>query len=207
MKNFLLCLLWTISVQFVCAQNYYREGFYTEGYDLKADEDITFEVKSSGITLFLTNVTNELLNKSLAWRDGRLVTPEEYDAMKEGELDIPSVKRAFLETFTEQEYTLLKDGKDYMYLYMNINSEGRMTEVAFFITTTPRTLAIPPEKYALLEKNLKEHLRYTLSEDEKKLQFFRIDVPIAFQYLGLHYLKFSDDDRPNIDSLQHLTTP
>lgn len=206
MKNSLWCLLWVFAAQSLFAQNYYREGVYTDGYDLKANNAITFEVTSSGVRLILNNVTNELLSKSLAWRDGRLVTPDEYDAMEVGDLDVASVKQAFRETFTEQEYNILKDGKDCIYLYMNINAEGRMTEVAFFITATPRTRAIPPEKYALLEKKLKEHLRYTLSEDEKKLQFLRLDVPIAFQYLGL-YEKIAGGERPIIDSLQHLTTP
>ncbi len=206
MKKLGLILFWVCIAQSVFAQSYYREGRYSDGYDLKAGE-ITFHVTSSGISYFLDNVTNVLLSQPIVWQDGRRVTREEYETLKEGELNIESVKKAFRETFTEQEYHALKEGKDYMSLYMNINSEGRMTEVLLYFDDTPRTRAIPPEKYALLEKNLKEHLRYTLSEDEKKLQFFRIDVPIAFQYLGLHYLKFSDDDRPNIDSLQHLTTP
>ena len=154
----------------------------------------------------MDNVTNELLNKPIVRLDGKPLTLEEYEALEEGELDIPSVQTAFRETFTESEYRALQAGKDYMSLYMNISPEGRMTEVVFFIAGTPRTRAVPPEKYALLEKNLKTYLRYRVSDDEKRLQFFRLDVPIAFRSLGLYEkdaLTVSSGGQPVPDSELH----
>ncbi len=205
MKKIVLFLCWGLAAQVVFAQNYYREGVYTDGYDLKAG-DITFEVRSNGLDIILDNVTNELLNKPIVRLDGKPLTLEEYEALEEGELDIPSVQTAFRETFTESEYRALQAGKDYMSLYMNISPEGRMTEVVFFIAGTPRTRAVPPEKYALLEKNLKTYLRYRVSDDEKRWQFFRLAVPIAFRSLGLYEkdaLTVSSGGQPVPDSELH----
>lgn len=205
MKKFGFILLWVCIAQVAFAQSYYREGSYIDGYDLKAG-DITFHITSTGTSYSFNNVTNGLLDKPIMWRDGRRVTREEYEALEEGELDIASVKKAFQETFTEEEYDALKEGKDYMSLYMSIDTEGRMVEVSLYFDATPRTRAIPPEQYALLEKNLKKYLRYTLSEDEKKLQFLRLDIPIAFQHLML-YEKFLEVKQPHIDDRVPLTTP
>jgi len=199
MKKFFLLLLLGFFVESILAQSYYREGIYTDGYDLNAG-DITFKVSSSGLGLILENVENEWSHKPIMWLDGKWLSEPEYEALAEGQLDISSVKKAFRETFTEDEYKALVAGKDYMSLYMTMSTEGQVIDVTFFITISPRMVAVAPEKYALLENNLKRYVRYAVTEDEKKLKFFRLDIPIAFQSL---HLRYSDFDRgPIIDAEQ-----
>lgn len=171
----------------VCAAtNVVAQYHYTHGVDAVA-KDITFEVRVSPYTIYLNNVINELISKPISWSNGDGLTKEEYESFTLGIIDQGGLRQAIRETFSEAEYEALKIGKDYMELFTVINADGQMVEVAFYIHKSPRTEAFGPEKYALLEQNLKQYVIYSKTEDMQKLSFWRSFHRIDFDSLGILY--------------------
>lgn len=179
----------------------YAQGYYIEGTDVKAGE-ITYEVGYAWDQLFLFNVANVKDNERLVFADGSFVREDEYDGISPGEMNLSSLKSAVRETFTEAEYRVLSDGGDQLDVYLVESLEGKILELDFIIRVSPRTLALPPEKYALLEKNLKKHVRFTVTEDEKKLQFIRTIITIDFKAVGLNYLNFKGGEPIDAEELK-----
>lgn len=159
---------------------------YIHGIDAVA-KDITFDVRTSPYTFYLNNVTNELINKPISWSNEDGLTQDEYESLTLGAINTNGLRKAICETFTETEYKTLKQGKDYMELFTVIDNEGRILEIAFYIHKSPRTEAFSPDKYALLEQNLKQYVTYSQTEDMQKLLFWRSFHRIDFDSLGILY--------------------
>lgn len=166
------------------------QSYYVDGEDVKAGNYV-YEVKVGvgGLTLYLNNVESQWINSDLIYADGTYVTEDEYDRMVLGKLDMQTLEKAVMETFTEDEYRSLSDHKDQMTLLFVKSPEGRLAEVGFMIDASPRTLGFPPEKYALFEENMKKYVRFSVTEDEKQLRFSRAFYFLHFENLHLHYLK------------------
>ncbi len=162
--------------------------YYVDGEDVKAGNYV-YEVKVRPWSISLYNVQNRLIDSDLVYADGTYVTEDEYDRMVLGKLDMQTLEKAVMETFTEDEYRSLSDHKDQMTLLFVKSPEGRLAEVGFMIDASPRTLGFPPEKYALFEENMKKYVRFSVTEDEKQLRFSRAFYFLHFENLHLHYLK------------------
>ena len=137
----------------------------------------------------LSNAANELLDQPIVRLDGTELTEAEYEDLSVGELEAGTLQQALLQTFTQEEYKALVQGKDVMRLLLVQRFDGCIAEVAFFIRDSPRTAALPPEKYALLERNIKSYVRYSLTAEEKQLKFVRMEIILNFAKMRLFYLK------------------
>ncbi len=164
------------------------QSYYVDGEDVKAGNYV-YEVKVRPWSISLYNVQNRLIDSDLVYAGGTYVTEDEYNRMVLGRLDMQTLKKAVMETFTEDEYRSLSDHKDQMTLLFVKSPEGRLAEVGFMIDASPRTLGFPPEKYALFEENMKKYVRFSVTEDEKRLRFSRAFYFLHFENLHLHYLK------------------
>ena len=164
------------------------QSYYVDGEDVKAGNYV-YEVKVRPWSISLYNVQNRLIDSDLVYADGTYVTEDEYNRMVLGKLDMQTLEKAVMETFTEDEYRSLSDHKDQMTLLFVKSPEGRLAEVGFMIDASPRTLGFPPEKYALFEANMKKYVRFSVTEDEKQLRFSRAFYFLHFENLHLHYLK------------------
>ena len=164
------------------------QSYYVDGEDVKAGNYV-YEVKVRPWSISLYNVQNRLIDSDLVYADGTYVTEDEYNRMVLGKLDMQTLEKAVMETFTEDEYRSLSDHKDQMTLLFVKSPEGRLAEVGFMIDASPRTLGFPPEKYALFEANMKKYVRFSVTEDEKQLRFSRAFYFLHFENLHLQYLK------------------
>ncbi len=169
-------MCWIVAAQTVFAQNY-----YSESTTLTAD-GITFTVKNKyGVYYNLENAQNVVSHRPTEYLDGTNAEPWDYDP---GEIDVESFKKAFTETFTEEEGARLRDGKDAIWVILVKNNRGEVLEVSFSARISPRTSAIPPSKYALYERNLKKYVRWkTITDDEKKLNIMHETRELIFSYL------------------------
>ena len=169
-------MCWIVAAQTVFAQNY-----YSESTTLTAD-GITFTVKNKyGMYYEVENAQNVVSHRPTEYLDGTNAEPWDYDP---GEIDVESFKKAFTETFTEEEGARLRDGKDAIWVILVKNNRGEVLEVSFSARISPRTSAIPPSKYALYERNLKKYVRWkTITDDEKKLNIMHETRELIFSYL------------------------
>lgn len=173
---------------------------YTHGIDTVAQE-ITFDVRVSPYTIYLKNTANELIDKPITWVSGIELTKDEYNALTLGIMDQGGLRKAIRETFSEAEYAALKNGKDYIELFTVINADGQILELVFYIHKSTRTETLSPDKYELLEQNLKLYATYSITDDMQKLSFWRSFHLIDFASLGILY-KNQDPGIALPDSLQ-----
>ena len=82
-------------------------------------------------------------------------------------------------------------------------SEGNTTEVGFSLDYEPCMLSIPPEKYALLEKNLKRYVKWDVNLFGRKLQFMHGMSFVNFSKIRLQY----PSSEPEIPDLTVPTGP
>lgn len=160
---------------------------YRAGEQVTAD-GITFEVDGSMPTVWLLeNVENTLSDDTLYYKDGRPLEPENYDLVSAKALP-GSLNRALTATFTESEFEELQAQTDEsLILYVTISpAEGRVCEVGFIMDREAMQL-IPPEKFALLEKNLKQYVTYEVNALGKQLQYLGGPVFVNFSRLHLDY--------------------
>lgn len=150
----------------VSAQDYYT------GKSTVTADGITFSVSVyQGVILSLSNITNTRENSPEVYKDGSPIEPEfeEYAVAN----TVPgSVEKAFTETFTQQEYEALRqDAAANIDIGYIISPQGVTEEVSFVMDYAPCMLAIPPSKFALLEKNLKRYVKWEVNLFGRKLQF------------------------------------
>lgn len=204
MKNYLnsalipLCLILSLNTQYT-----YAQYPYTHRVDAVA-KDMTFSVlRGADVFMTLSNVENELGNQDIVWTDGTPLTEREYSRIAIGDIDVSGFYRAIRETFSEEEYKVLETNKDRMEVILTGSPTGQVLEVTWMINVTPRTDAITPDQFALFEQNIKKYVTYTVTEDMKKLQFFRAIHNLNFGMLGVKYR----DSNPGVilpDSVQAL---
>lgn len=188
----------------VCAAtNVVAQYHYTHRVDAVA-KDMTFSVlRGADVFMTLSNVENELGNQDIVWTDGTPLTEREYSRIAIGDIDVSGFYRAIRETFSEEEYKVLETNKDRMEVILTGSPTGQVLEVTWMINVTPRTDAITPDQFALFEQNIKKYVTYTVTEDMKKLQFFRAIHNLNFGMLGVKYR----DSNPGVilpDSVQAL---
>lgn len=171
-----------------CPAAVWAQNNYVHGVELSVD-GITYDVTHTPGVIALSNAANELLDQPIVRLDGTELTEAEYEDLSVGELEAGTLQQALLQTFTQEEYKALVQGKDVMRLLLVQRSDGCIAEVAFFIRDSPRTAALPPEKYALLERNIKSYVRYSLTAEEKQLKFVRMEIILNFAKMRLFYLK------------------
>ncbi len=172
----------------ICVDAAYAQNYYVHGIDVSAD-GITYDVTHTPGVIALSNAANELLDQPIVRLDGTELTEAEYEDLSVGELEAGTLQQALLQTFTQEEYKALVQGKDVMRLLLVQRFDGCIAEVAFFIRDSPRTAALPPEKYALLERSIKSYVRYSLTAEEKQLKFVRMEIILNFAKMRLFYLK------------------
>ena len=141
----------------------------------------------------LSNVENELGNQDIVWTDGTPLTEREYSRIVIGDIDVSGFYRAIRETFSEEEYKVLEDGKDRIEVALVVSPNGEILEVGWSIYVTPRTDAITPDQFALFEQNIKKYVTYTVTEDMKRVQFFRTIHNLNFGLLGVKYRTMKPD--------------
>jgi len=178
----------------VCATtNAVAQYPYTHRVDAVAKE-MTFSVMRAGdVFMTLDNVTNELGDQNIVWTDGTPLTEREYSRIVIGDIDVSGFYRAIRETFSEEEYKVLETNKDRMEVILTGSPTGQILEITWMINVTPRTDAITPDQFALFEQNIKKYVTYTVTEDMKKLQFFRAIHNLNFGMLGVKYRNMNPD--------------
>lgn len=169
------------------ATNVVAQYHYTHGVDA-ATTEITFDViKIGDVFLMLDNVENVKGDQDIVWTDGTPLTEREYGRIAIGDIDVSGFYRAIRETFSEEEYSVLENGKDRMEVLFVVSPGGSILECSWFINLTARTKNITPDQFALFEQNIKKYVTYTVTEDMKKLQFFRAIHNLNFGMLGVKY--------------------
>lgn len=141
----------------------------------------------------LDNVTNELGDQNIVWTDGTPLTEKEYNHLEIGVVDVSGFYKAIRETFSEEEYKVLEIGKDRIEVALVVNPNGEILEVGWSIYVSPRTDAITPDQFALFEQNIKKYVTYTVTEDMKRVQFFRTIHNLNFGLLGVKYRTMEPD--------------
>lgn len=196
MRKQLLTLVLSCLAGICLAQNYYAEDAVI------TVDDITFSVRSIyGAYYEIENIQNKLTSAPTEFLDGSPAGSWEYEP---GELDVETFKKAFTETFTEEEGTRLRDEKAALWVMLVKNNRGEVLEVRFSARVSPSTGSITPAKFALYEKNLKKYVRWQeITEDEKKLKFMQETRKLILPYLVPRKLREPDPHNP-IDSLQAI---
>lgn len=167
----------------VSAQDYYT------GKSTVTADGITFVVSNRHYIFSLDNVDNVQMSQSGGYRykDGTLVE-EEFADYATAETRPGCVDRALKETFSEEEYEALRNDRNAVVVigYV-ISPEGNTPEVSFVVDYAPCMLAIPPEKFALLEKNLKRYVKWDVNLFGRKLQFMHGLSFVNFSKINLDY--------------------
>lgn len=143
-------------------------------------------------TLGYSNQTNKWIDAPyLQFRDGTPLGKDDYD-----EYELKSVQSTFDQairaTFTKDEMSNLKNNPPaQMTFYYVVSPEGETIETAFIIPRKSAVLAdLPPEKYALLEKNLKKYLRWTVNDFGKRMKFLHAWRIVDFPTMKITYPVF-----------------
>ena len=183
----------------VSAQDYYT------GHDRVSADGITFGVGMRHYTFSLDNVENIQMNQSggYKYKDGTPVE-EEFDGYATAETRPGGVEKALMETFSQEEYEALRSNPDAkLVISYVISPKGNTTEVGFSLDYEPCMLSIPPEKYALLEKNLKRYVKWDVNLFGRKLQFMHGMSFVNFSKIRLQY----PSSEPEIPDLTVPTGP
>ena len=95
-------------------------------------------------------------------------------------------------TFTKKEMDELKNNPPArMTFYYVVSPEGETLEVAFIIPKESKILTdLPPEKFALLEKNLKKYLKWTVDDFGKTMLFLHAWRIVDFPTMKITYPVF-----------------
>ncbi len=174
---------------------------YTHHVDAVA-KDMTFRVmRAANLFMTLDNVQNELGDQPIVWNDGTRLTVEEYENLILGDIDAAGVYKAIQATFTEQEYKVLEQGRDRMEVALVVGPDGKVLEVGWSIYVTPRTDAITPDKFAEFERNIKRYVTYSVTEDMRRVPYFRTIHNFNFGLMKVLY-KNEAIKLPTVDALQ-----
>lgn len=177
-----------VALSGIVTAGYSQTTGYRAGEQVTAD-GITFKVEGEfDAVLRMQNIRNRWTDSvRVYYRDGRPLEPENYDLVSATALP-GSLNRALTATFTESEFEELRAQTDEsLILYVTISpAEGRVCEVGFIMDKEAMQL-IPPTKFALLEKNLKQYVTYEVNALGKQLQYLGGPVFVNFSRLHLDY--------------------
>lgn len=155
---------------------------------IRAD-GITYMKRELPYTISLSNQSNKWADApNLLFKDGTPLGEYDYDAY-----DLYSSQTSFDQairmTFTKDEMHVLKSNPPaQMTFYYVVSPEGKTLEVAFIIPTKSKVLVdLPPEKYALLEKNLKKYLTWTVNDFGKTMMFLHAWRIVDFPTMKITY--------------------
>ena len=188
-------------VAFACATTVHAQYAYVDGTTVTAD-GITFYVhRPVSACISLSNVRNTLSRQQQQTLQGEPVLPWDIEM---GELDFDAFKRAFTETFTEEEAVDMRDRKARIRLFLTKDGNGALLEVAFTFYALPGMPIFPPSKYASYEKNLKKYVRWkTITDDERKLNIMHETRKLIFSYLVPRKIR-EPNPGDRVDSLVEL---
>ena len=190
MKKMFFAFIATLLTAFGHAQDFTQ-------YGTQADvliEGQTYHVTSTGYRLMINNLANIKRDEYLVWNDGKILDEEEYVSLRLGEVDVSTFYQAIRETFSEEEFNLLKEGNDRIEVLLTNTPDGRVIEVDFYIRISPRILALFPDRTKLFEDNIKKYVTYTPGVDANRLPFWRSFHQINFGDLGFLYLNKTRQD-------------
>ena len=166
MKISLFVLATLLNIFTISAQQLYADG------EILQTDSASYKVTNYGrYCYYLTNTENTLTGKDPIYLDGTSVSLDDLE-YELSAIDAASIQQAINATFTPTErndFSLQNAG---IRLILTKNNLGELLEVEFCIYNPPRAITIiPVSKIALFEKNLKQHIRFHLSDFEKELQF------------------------------------
>ena len=159
------------------------------------------EVKTGNTTFIKTTLpfTTSYSNKANKWdnasnlffADGTPLDEYDYDAY-ELKSSQTSFDQAIRMTFTKKEMDELKNNPPaQMTFYYVVSPEGETIEVAFILPKESKILTdLPPEKFALLEKNLKKYLKWTVNDFGKTMLFLHAWRIVDFPTMKITYPVF-----------------
>ena len=193
MKNLVLSILALCSVMAGYSQDYYIPGTQISA------EGITFNVIGVGkYTLVLENVENTMGEvNQLYYKDGTPLEPENYEVVSASPAP-GMLAKAFTSTFTKSESEQLRKIDDTLDISFYVAPDGKIIELAF-IMDKESMQSIAPEKFAMLEQNLKKYLTFKVNALGQKLQYVYGPSFINFSNLQLHY---PGDPQPGIKDPQ-----
>ncbi len=153
---------------------------------------VVFTKKTSRYVIGYSNVANQWIDAPyLQFKDGTPLDEYDYDAY-----DLKSSQASFDQairmTFTKKEMDELKNNPPaQMTFYYVVSPEGETLEVAFIIPKESSILIdLPLKKYALLEKNLKKYLKWTVNDFGKTMKFLHAWRIVDFPTMKISYPLF-----------------
>ncbi len=154
--------------------------------------DIVFVKSTLPFTVDYSNQNNKWIDTPyLQFKDGTPLDEYDYDAY-ELKANRASFDMAIRATFTKTEFQALANNPPaLMTTYYVVSPEGQTIEVAFIIPTDSKVLIdLPPEKFALLEKNLKKYLKWTVNDFGKRMKFLHAWEFTDFPTMKIYYPLF-----------------
>ena len=143
-------------------------------------------------TVGYSNQANKWIDAPyLQFKDGTPLDEYDYDAY-ELKSSQTSFDQAIRMTFTKKEMDELKNNPPArMTFYYVVSPEGETLEVAFILPKESKILTdLPPEKFALLEKNLKKYLKWTVDDFGKTMLFLHAWRIVDFPTMKITYPVF-----------------
>ena len=189
-KNLFVIVLFTCFVNTGYAQYAYIQGI------LVTAEGITYNVGTMKYTVNLENADNKL-DDALNYKDGTPLAEEDYGRIRMRPT-AGTVARALMATFTETEYEKLGTVDKALVIYCYTSSDGKLLEIAYMLS---KRLAayISPQKFALLERNLKKYLTFTVNDFGKQLQYVHGPLFVNFSRIELPYGFLNIDNKLDVD--------
>ena len=188
MKKYLvLCI---VAFLFTC-KSLYGQTAFDRTENVKAG-DVIFLKRTSHYVTGYSNAMNKWIDAPyLQFKDGTPLDEYDYDAY-----DLKSSQASFDQairmTFTKKEMDELKNNPPaQMTFYYVVSPEGETLEVAFIIPKESSILIdLPLKKYALLEKNLKKYLKWTVNDFGKTMKFLHAWRIVDFPTMKIYYPLF-----------------
>lgn len=162
MKKTLFLLLFAIAFSAASAQvNYY------EGRDTLQIGNEVYRIRRYPNYNHLMIISNVKApeNGYALYKDGTPVPPEGARFLFENYEDNAQLLRAARETFTREEIVALRN-EDITVGY-HVLPDGTITYLQFWITKTPASCSIPPERWATLEKKIMQYDKIQISGAEE----------------------------------------
>lgn len=186
-KNlFLLIVTLTFTINFL-----YGQTAFDRTENIKAG-DVIFIKRTSQYVTGYSNTMNKWIDAPyLQFKDGTPLDEYDYDAY-ELKSSQSSFDQAIRMTFTKKEMDELKNNPPaQMTFYYVVSPEGETLEVGFIIDLDNKILVdLPPEKFALLEKNLKKYLKWTVNDFGKTMKFLHAWRIVDFPTMMITYPVF-----------------
>lgn len=154
--------------------------------------DIIYLKSTLPFTIDYSNQANKWIDATyLQFKDGTPLDEYDYDSY-ELSANQASYDRAIRSTFTKKEFdALAKNPPAQMTIYYVVSPGGETLEVAFIIPKESKILIdLPPEKFALLEKNLKKNLKWTVNDFGKQMLFLHAWEFTDFPTMKIQYPLF-----------------